>query len=63
MQVPPQPAFFEQINYYRTACMSFVMPPAMLTAGSQAPNPFGSKDYARELVALSGQSAPPATLQ
>ncbi len=56
VQVPPQPAFFEQVNYYRTALHE-------LTHGSGHPsrldrkilNPFGSKDYAREeLVAEMG---------
>ncbi|WP_416464889.1 ArdC family protein [Sphingomonas sp. VDB2] len=60
VQVPPQPAFFEQINYYRTCLHE-------LCHGSGHPsrlnrnlvNSFGSKDYAREeLIALSGQSAP-----
>jgi antirestriction protein ArdC len=58
MQVPPQPAFFEQVNYYRTALHE-------LTHGSGHPsrldrkllNPFGSKDYAREeLVAEMGSA-------
>jgi len=60
VQVPPQPAFYEQINYYRTALHELTH-----ATGHQSRlarkilNPFGSKDYAREeLVALSGQSAP-----
>ena len=63
--VPPQPAFFDQINYYRTCLHELTHAtghPKRL--GRDLKNAFGSKDYAREeLVALSGQSAPPATLQ
>ncbi|RYM06098.1 DUF1738 domain-containing protein [Sphingobium cupriresistens] len=65
VQVPPQPAFFEQINYYRTCLHELCHGSGHKSrlnrnlAGS-----FGSKDYAREeLIALSGQSAPSATLQ
>ncbi|MEC3910587.1 zincin-like metallopeptidase domain-containing protein [Sphingobium sp. CR2-8] len=56
VQVPPQPAFFEQINYYRTCLHE-------LCHGSGHPsrlnrnlvNSFGSKDYAREeLIAEMG---------
>ncbi|KQX19149.1 MULTISPECIES: ArdC family protein [unclassified Sphingomonas] len=65
VQVPPQPAFFEQINYYRTSLHELTHAtghPSRL--GRNLANAFGSKDYAREeLVALSGQSAPHATLQ
>ena len=65
VQVPPQPAFFDQINFYRTAlhelCHSTGHPARL---NRNLVNAFGSKDYAREeLIALSGQSAPPATLQ
>jgi antirestriction protein ArdC len=58
VQVPPQPAFFDQVNYYRTALHE-------LTHGTGHPsrldrkllNPFGSKDYAREeLVAEMGSA-------
>ena len=65
IQVPPQPAFFEQINYYRTALHE-------LTHWSGHPtrlardlaHSFGTQGYAREeLVALSGQSALHPTLQ
>jgi antirestriction protein ArdC len=58
VQVPPQPAFFEQVNYYRTALHE-------LCHGSghssrldrKIMNPFGSKDYAREeLVAEMGSA-------
>lgn len=65
VQVPPQPAFYEQINFYRTAlhelCHASGHPSRL---NRNLTNSFGSKDYAREeLIALSGQSAPPATLQ
>jgi len=65
VQVPPQPAFFEQINYYRTALHELTHSTGHASRlDRKLANPFGSKDYAREeLVALSGQSAPPATLQ
>ena len=58
VQVPPQPAFFDQINYYRTALHE-------LTHATGHPkrlarnllNSFGSKDYAREeLVAEMGSA-------
>ncbi len=65
VQVPPQPAFFEQINYYRTALHELTHATGHSSrVGRNLLNGFGSKDYAREeLVALSGQSAPSATLQ
>lgn len=54
--VPPQPAFFDQINYYRTCLHELSHAtghPSRL--GRQLLNPFGSKDYAREeLVAEMG---------
>lgn len=58
VQVPPQPAFFEQVNYYRTCLHE-------LTHATGHPdrldrklvNSFGSKDYAREeLVAEMGSA-------
>jgi antirestriction protein ArdC len=58
VQVPPQSAFFEPVNYYRTALHE-------LTHATGHPsrldrkllNPFGSKDYAREeLVAEMGSA-------
>ena len=58
VQVPPQPAFFEQINYYRTCLHE-------LCHGSghksrlnwNLANSFGSKDYAREeLIAEMGSA-------
>ncbi|MEE2741404.1 ArdC-like ssDNA-binding domain-containing protein [Citromicrobium bathyomarinum] len=65
VQVPPQPAFHEQINFYRTALHELCHAsghPSRLNRNLR--NAFGSKDYAREeLIALSGQSAPSATLQ
>jgi antirestriction protein ArdC len=63
--VPPQPAFREQINYYRTAFheLSHWTGHAKRLGRDQTGR-FGSKPYAREeLCALSGQSAPSATLQ
>ena len=63
--VPPQPAFFDQVNYYRTCLHELTHAtghPARL--GRDLSSAFGTPGYAREeLVALSGQSAPPATLQ
>ena len=60
VQVPPQPAFHEQINFYRTALHELCHAsghPSRLNRNLR--NAFGSKDYAREeLIALSGQSAP-----
>lgn len=58
VQVPPQPAFFEQVNYYRTCLHE-------LTHATGSPkrlnrdltNAFGSKDYAREeLIAEMGSA-------
>lgn len=58
VQVPPQPAFFEQINFYRTAlhelCHASGHPSRLNRNLSTA---FGSKDYAREeLVAEMGSA-------
>ncbi|SLK06050.1 ArdC family protein [Novosphingobium mathurense] len=65
IQVPPQPAFRDQINFYRTAfheLSHWTGHRARLDRDQTGR--FGSKPYAREeLCALSGQSAPPATLQ
>ncbi|WP_137902945.1 ArdC-like ssDNA-binding domain-containing protein [Sphingomonas sp. 3F27F9] len=65
VQVPPQPAFFEQINYYRTCLHELCHGSGHKSRlNRNLVNSFGSKDYAREeLIALSGQSAPSATLQ
>ena len=49
VQVPPQPAFFEQINYYRTCLHELTHAtghPKRL--GRDLSGNFGSKDYARE---------------
>jgi len=58
VQVPPQPAFFEQINYYRTCLHELTHAtghPARL--GRNLTTSFGSKDYAREeLVAEMGSA-------
>ncbi len=58
VQVPPQPAFFDQINYYRTALHELSHAtghPARL--GRDLSHPFGSAGYAREeLVAELGSA-------
>jgi len=58
VQVPPQPAFFDQINYYRTALHELTHAtghPSRL--GRTLTGAFGSKDYAREeLVAELGSA-------
>ena len=58
VQVPPQPAFFEQINYYRTCLHELTHAtghPARLNRNLT--NSFGSKDYVREeLVAEMGSA-------
>jgi antirestriction protein ArdC len=58
VQVPPQPAFFEQINFYRTALHELTHAtghPSRL--GRNLTNAFGSKDYAREeLIAEMGSA-------
>lgn len=49
VQVPPQPAFYEQINYYRTCLHELTHAtghPSRLNRNLK--NGFGSKDYARE---------------
>src|SRR5690554_471699 len=65
VMVPPPQAFFEPINWHRTAlheCSHASGAPQRLNRDLSGS--FGSKKYAfEELVALSGQSAPPATLQ
>jgi len=58
VQVPPQPAFFEQVNYYRTAlhelCHATGHHPRL---ARKLLNSFGSKDYAREeLIAEMGSA-------
>jgi antirestriction protein ArdC len=58
VQVPPQPAFFEQINYYRTCLHELTHAtghPKRL--GRDLTNSFGSRDYAREeLIAEMGSA-------
>lgn len=58
VQVPPQPAFFEQINYYRTALHELTHATGHASRlGRNLLNSFGSKDYAREeLVAEMGSA-------
>lgn len=65
IQVPPQPAFFDQINYYRTALHELTHWTGHRSRlARDFSGTFGSRDYAREeLAALSGQSAPHPTLQ
>lgn len=56
--VPPQPAFFEQINYYRTALHELTHATGHVSRlNRDLTNPFGSKDYAREeLIAEMGSA-------
>jgi antirestriction protein ArdC len=58
VQVPPQPAFYEQINYYRTCLHELTHAtghPSRLNRDLK--NGFGSKDYAREeLIAEMGSA-------
>lgn len=58
VQVPPQPVFFEQVNYYRTCLHELTHAtghPSRL--GRELLNDFGSKDYAREeLIAEMGSA-------
>ncbi|QJU60285.1 DUF1738 domain-containing protein [Sphingomonas sp. AP4-R1] len=56
--VPPQPAFFDQINYYRTCLHELTHATGHAKRlGRNLTNPFGSKDYAREeLVAEMGSA-------
>lgn len=65
VQVPPPQAYFEPINWHRTALHELghaTGHPSRL--GRDMTGSFGTKKYAfEELVALSGQSAPLATLQ
>lgn len=58
VQVPPQPAFFEQINYYRTCLHELTHATGHAKRlGRDLTNAFGSKDYAREeLVAEMGSA-------
>jgi antirestriction protein ArdC len=58
VQVPPQPAFFDQINYYRTALHELTHATGHASRlGRDLTNPFGTKGYAREeLVAELGSA-------
>jgi antirestriction protein ArdC len=58
VQVPPQPAFFQQINYYRTCLHELTHATGHASRlARNLTNPFGSKDYAREeLVAEMGSA-------
>ncbi|PTD16814.1 ArdC family protein [Sphingomonas fennica] len=58
VQVPPQPAFYEQINYYRTCLHELTHATGHPTRlARDLRNAFGSKDYAREeLVAEMGSA-------
>ena len=58
VQVPPQPAFFDQINFYRTALHELTHATGHASRlGRDLTHPFGSKDYAREeLVAEMGSA-------
>src|SRR3546814_10450514 len=56
--LPPQPAFFEQVNYYRTCLHELTHATGHSSRlGRDLLNAFGSKDYAREeLVAEMGSA-------
>lgn len=58
VQVPPQPAFFEQVNYYRTCLHELTHATGHAKRlGRDLTNSFGSKDYAREeLIAEMGSA-------
>jgi antirestriction protein ArdC len=58
VQVPPQPAFYEQINYYRTALHELTHATGHSSRlDRRIVNSFGTKDYAREeLVAEMGSA-------
>ena len=58
VQVPPQPAFFHQINYYRTCLHELTHATGHGTRlARDLTNAFGSKDYAREeLIAEMGSA-------
>lgn len=64
VQVPPQPAFFEQINYYRTCLHELTHATGHAKRlARDLTNSFGSKDYAREeLIAEMGSAFLCATL-
>jgi antirestriction protein ArdC len=58
VQVPPQPAFFEQVNYYRTCLHELTHATGHAKRlARDLTNGFGSKDYAREeLIAEMGSA-------
>jgi antirestriction protein ArdC len=58
IQLPPQPAFFDQINYYRTALHELTHWTGHASRlARDLTNHFGSKDYAREeLIAEMGSA-------
>jgi len=58
VQVPPQPAFFEQVNYYRTCLHELTHATGHARRlARDLTNSFGSKDYAREeLIAEMGSA-------
>jgi antirestriction protein ArdC len=58
VQVPPQPAFFDQVNFYRTVLHELTHATGHSSRlGRKLTNAFGSKDYAREeLVAEIGSA-------
>ncbi|MFT4054920.1 MAG: zincin-like metallopeptidase domain-containing protein [Novosphingobium sp.] len=58
VQVPPQPLFHEQVNYYRTCLHELTHATGHASRlGRDLTNPFGSKDYAREeLIAEMGSA-------
>ncbi|MGV7120429.1 ArdC family protein [Sphingopyxis sp. 550A] len=58
VQVPPQPAFFDQVNFYRTALHELCHASGHHSRlARNLLNPFGSKDYAREeLIAEMGSA-------
>ena len=58
VQVPPQPAFFEQVNYYRTCLHELTHATGHAKRlNRDLTNGFGSKDYAREeLIAEMGSA-------
>ena len=58
VQVPPQPAFFDQVNFYRTALHELTHATGHVSRlDRKLLNAFGSKDYAREeLVAEMGSA-------
>ncbi len=58
VQVPPQPAFFDQVNYYRTCLHELTHATGHASRlGRDLASGFGSKDYAREeLIAEMGSA-------